>query len=498
MFNLHPSSLLIFSILIISSCASKDQSIVIAKVGDIEITADEFRKRFEFNPRLKQFSDKTQAKYQFLGSLIAEKLLALEAKNQGLPDVPRVKIFLDQLHREAVIEELYNRETASRIQVSDEEIRQAYARSRKELEIQSARFTTLEDATEFRKRVVNGESFDLALSTLTSKAWDEAPYVETLTLRWGQVDQYLEDTVYEMKPGDISEPIEVNGEFYVARVLAEKVDAFGTEDDYRLRKEKIEKIVLKRKRSAEFLKYFKEMMSEKETNVPPERFKMVVEKLVDAFRISNEPAELMRVENPAPLTDSELSQAWHGIEGFADEILVFFEGGFQLTVREFVQRLSVGRYYINFNDEKSFKVSVRQALITMIEQEYVYQEGTKDGIGVTRFVMEEVAMWRENLAAYSMMGRLLSQDHPIPDQTESIYLTDGELATLTHELLSLLDSNEIAFDTEAFEALDVSNAGLLLLKTHFPGRMVVPVNIPLENLQIWQEAVLRRLARIGN
>ena len=104
-------------------------------------------------------------------------------------------------------------------------------------------------------------------------------------------------------------------------------------------------------------------------------------------------------------------------------------------------------------------------------------------------VEAEVGMWRESIAAQMLAQKLLSQNPSSQDGREAQNLSDVQLRLLTDKLIAWSDAYHIEIDSAALRALPVSNAGLLVLKKHFPGRMVVPLSLPLENLVHWQEKV---------
>ncbi|MDZ7343887.1 MAG: hypothetical protein ONA90_05175, partial [candidate division KSB1 bacterium] len=301
------------------------------------------------------------------------------------------------------------------------------------------------------------------------------------------------DALYRLKPGEISEPIAALGEFYVARILSETIDAFGSEEDFHQKREAIKRILAKSKQSAAFIDYFKKMMVGKKTKVPPERLRYVVEKLETALSIGQTMPETPRTINPSLMNESEFSRALQSLEANLNETLVTFDDGSAWTIQEFLQRLAVGRHYLDFNDQKRFRLGVRQAIVTMIEQEYLYKEAVKGGLHQSYPVEDEVAMWRENLAAQKLLRQILLQDDILPDEKEVFTLTGEQYVILVNTLLTLSDQYDVKFNAKAFRALNLTNAGLLAMKTHFPGRLVVPVAIPLENLSAWQENFLKKI-----
>lgn len=375
-FSFSKTTLFLSIIIAIAACSKREEPKAVARVGNLKITADEFRRRFELTTRLKPLQDVEQAKALFLGSLIAEKLLAQDAARAGLAESARTQAYLEQIHREAAIEELYNVKVAAKIR-----------REGKKLDKQEA----------------------------------------------------------------------------------------GTE----------------------FTKYFKQMMVGKKTEVPPERFKYLTERLEEAFHISEDTTASIRKLNPSPMNESEFSQAGQSLEANLNETLVTFDGGAQWTIKEFLRRLSVGAYHLDFSNRRKFRLSLREAMITMIEQEYVYQAAVKEGLDKSPAVAAEVAMWRESIAAQMLVQKLLSPDVQSQDEQESQNLSDEQLRLLTGKLLALSNAHRIEINQKALRELRVSNAGLLLLKKHFPGRMVVPLSLPLEHLTAWQEEVAKRMGHLA-
>ncbi|MCG3118633.1 MAG: hypothetical protein ALAOOOJD_00873 [bacterium] len=360
----HVVRVLLPALVVIAACAKKEAPPVVARAGSLTITAEEFRRRFEMAPRLQQFKDIEQAKTLFLNSLIAEKLLAQEAVKQRLPESPRLHTFLEQIHREATIEALFN----------------------------------------------------------------------------------------------------------------EKVAKPNRDKNARLDREIA---------AAEFMKYFQTMMVGKKTEVPPARFKFLTERLEEIFHIGEDTTAMVRKLNPSPLSAGEFSQAGQSLEANLDETLVSFDDGSDWTIKEILQRLSVGMYHLDFSNRKKFRLSLREALLMMIEQEYVYKNAVREGLDKAPEVTAEVAMWRENALAQLLVQRLTSAKNDADLQAP----TGEHTEKLAQTLLALADTHAIEINQEVLRNLQVSNAGLLVLKKHFPGRMVTPLSLPLEHLTVWQEKV---------
>jgi hypothetical protein len=102
-------------------------------------------------------------------------------------------------------------------------------------------------------------------------------------------------------------------------------------------------------------------------------------------------------------------------------------------------------------------------------------------------------MWREAVIAREYLQKLPAFHQPTQDLQESQALTDEQLARLDDRLSSLLEAYDVQVDLQELIDIRVKNAGLLAFKTHFPGRLVVPVSLPLENFSGWQEKIREKL-----
>lgn len=473
-------------------CSCEKAPSVIARAGDSMISADEFRERFELNPRLLQFKDREEAKVRFLGSLLAEKLLSFAAEEQSLSLPVRSQAFLEQIQREAVIEEFYNVEIAAKIEVTEAELREAYGWQRRELQVQYASFKTRLEAQQFRERVLAGQSFRAALAPVgVNEHHSSVPQVDTMVVKGGVAAPAIEDALFALQNGEVSAPVSALGEFYVASLISEKIDAFPTEDDFQQKREALRRIVQQRKRSAAFAQAFKKMMVGKRTSIPPERFRFLLEKLEEIFFNH---AHAARTPNPSPMSNQEFVRAQEGLTAHLNEVFVTFDDGSTWTIKDFLQRLSVGRHNLDFSQRENFRSGMRQALLAMAEQEYIYKEAARHGLDRSPQVTAAVTMWRDNLTARHFLRRLLLPESEITDEQEALALTEAQYRRLAETLLALENSTHIEIDSHALRTLKVANAGLLALKTHFPGRFVVPLPLPLENLSVWQELVGTRLA----
>jgi hypothetical protein len=84
--------IIIISLISCGASIAQDENKVLAKIGHDEITVQDFKDRFEFMPHLNySYSNIDSIKKEFLYSLVAEKLWALQASELNLDTAEVIK-----------------------------------------------------------------------------------------------------------------------------------------------------------------------------------------------------------------------------------------------------------------------------------------------------------------------------------------------------------------------------------------------------------------------
>jgi len=136
---MRPSFFLLI-ILLIPFYSIKSQLILdkpVAKVGNLSISKDEFLERYEFTPLFGKNKKgmRESLKLEFLYSLIAEKLWALEAENLKLDTMQVMKFASEEYEKMFVRDALYRKEIKNKIKVSEDEIIEGFTRKNTTLSV---------------------------------------------------------------------------------------------------------------------------------------------------------------------------------------------------------------------------------------------------------------------------------------------------------------------------------------------------------------------------
>ena len=107
----------------------------VARVGNLSIDDQEFLERYEMTPGFNRHRKSTieSQKIEFLFSLIAEKLWALEAIDRGMDTTEVIKFTTESFTKMFVRDALFKKEIQEISQATDEEILDGYYKSMSKL-----------------------------------------------------------------------------------------------------------------------------------------------------------------------------------------------------------------------------------------------------------------------------------------------------------------------------------------------------------------------------
>jgi hypothetical protein len=108
---------------------------VLARAGDATISEKEFLERFEMLPGLQRHraGRLEESKLELLYSLIAEKLMAQEAKQRKLDEDKGFRTSFEEVRRMLARDQLYREEVSGKVRVSPQELTRGIERALKEV-----------------------------------------------------------------------------------------------------------------------------------------------------------------------------------------------------------------------------------------------------------------------------------------------------------------------------------------------------------------------------
>jgi len=214
-----------------------DDDIIVARVGSAEITAREFRERFELTPwpgkHKKGFLD--VIKEQFLYAMIAERVLAFEAENEGYAADPGIDMAMSRLERWYAKDKLYAEEVRKTILISEEDLREEFVRDQTDVFVSFLYFESPVEASVVWQSIRDGTPFNRIIL--------ENPdhMVQNHKVEWNTTVPQLLYAVDTLEVGEVSEPIPTQYGYYIVKVESRFTNPLLTEASFRAQEKSLEK-----------------------------------------------------------------------------------------------------------------------------------------------------------------------------------------------------------------------------------------------------------------
>lgn len=458
--------ILIAILLIIVHLESLAQSFnqpYVARVGSKIISDSEFLERYEFTPgfkrHLKQMDDSN--KLEFLFTLIAEKLFALEAKNLMLDTTEVIKFSKRTFERMFVRDKLFQEEIRNKISVSDKELLEATIKNNSKLYVNFLFSKDKNEIEQLYNYLTEGVSFDTILAE--SPEYEEQK--EPIEVLFGQMEETIEDSLYKLKIGQFTKPILTPDGWYIFKLVNKSQNFFLTEEDKENAKKTISRIIENRKLIKRQKEFYAEYFKNKKVEVDPKLFELLAQKISSIFEFKrnnftyqeNQPTyfdayDVLEIENQ--VGEEKLSAQFVKLDKEP------------ITFKEFIRTLA----FDGFNS-KEYKINFIRAALDFqtkrfIEHELFYREGLKRGFNKLPEVKNEVERWLDNYLFQMLQNQIVDSikvsDEEVRDYYE-LMIKPKEFPTVVNIIEVLTDDLNIV-DTVLNELKKGTDIRLLAAK----------------------------------
>jgi len=236
---------LLSAVLCVSASAFPDTTLhdpnVVATIGATQIPYKEFTDRYEDYLVFSGVQDNMRARFAVLNNMINEILLKQYDDNSKIYNDPEYKKEIAWARKESVLAFLKDQEIYAKIRVSDEEVHEAYRRSKVKVSVRHLFAQTEGEAENLYRLAKMGVSFkELAQQVFTDTALKNNGGSLGF-ISWGQTDPNFENAAYSLKVGEISRPVKTAQGYSIIKVDDRIEDPFTTETDFLNMKRKIER-----------------------------------------------------------------------------------------------------------------------------------------------------------------------------------------------------------------------------------------------------------------
>lgn len=388
-----------------------DQDAELARVGDRKITVRDFVERYESTPwlgRERRAMDERN-RIEFLSSMIAEELLAIDAEQQGVDWRPAVRRTIEEIERLNVLDALYRQEVMEPVVVTDSTIDSALSELLAEV---TFRFIVLDDA-DHAAQVFDAARHGVDFRVMAAAAGQEG---QVETRRWGEFVRDIEDAIYDsLVIGRTVPPIEVDGAWYVMQIAAVNHSLPAGVNDLESAAEIVRRTLQWRAEQQHFENFLRHFSADKDVIVHGSVFQKVAE-VFRAAVASRYDVMVRTGEEPYPLAlgGDEFNMIRRDLDAQIDDVLVSAPE-FHMTTDYVLDRIAFKGFSLE-SPRAGVATGLSHLVQTLIHEEFLMREGFDRKLDERSEVRREVDRWRRAHLAYTLMKEMSMSR---PDEAEA-------------------------------------------------------------------------------
>lgn len=475
-------SLVFFLLMVVVvSCSRKAKEAppaMVARIGDRDLTLAEFIRRAEYTirpPFLK--GDQYIHKKMILNSLIAEKLLALEAGTDNeLYKSDEFQNYIQGRKEQAMRKWLYLKEGFDKVKLDDEKVRKAYRWAGREYKVAYFSMPTQAIADSVQKALAAGLTFEDAYYKFTGDA--TPPTREVTWQREGNdaiIDALYADT---LRVGQVVGPVRAEENLYtVIKILGWNESIAITDEQVKLRLNDVKERLSRREAEAIYTDYVLKVMKGKSVRFDEKTFYKLVD-IVKPFYILT-PEEKQKAFNAKFWGDDEPSSSPQPTANDFEEIknwpLLTIEGEVWTVER---LRDEMSRHPLVFRkrkvNDRNFPEQFKLAVVDLIRDKYLTQEAYKRKYDRVPEIVQQTNMWQDHaLALWQQQQYLRQAGSEYNFYKDYMTILDQYMNAYVDSLQSKY-SGQIQIDMNMLEEVKLTRIDMFVMEQNVPYPIMVP------------------------
>lgn len=232
----------LISLVSFPGCSRRNEEVV-ARVGDVEISADDYVSRLSDFLLSTSVKDNINVRRQILENMIHEELILAEARNRGWLGDTRYQQKYDGVRTQAILDGYRQRYIAARVTVDGEDLKRAAARLNVRVCARHLYARTDEEAWELRDLLLKGATFEeLATKVFQDpKLKANGGYLGYFT--YGEMDPAFEEAAYRLRIGEISEPVKTRQGYSIIRIEDRVTTPLASEYEFLQQKKQLTRVL---------------------------------------------------------------------------------------------------------------------------------------------------------------------------------------------------------------------------------------------------------------
>lgn len=473
--------IVILAIIIQFSCSKNipkdEQETILARVGDKTISVNEFLRRAEYTIRPEYCKlDNYVHKKIILNSLIAEKLLAIEdAKQSQLLESENFRAYIEGLQEQGMRQWMYHKKAYEKVKLDDEAVKKRFFLAGRTYNVAHFSLTNEEKASELIQMIRAGNvTFEDAFKEIS-----DTDTLFTKKVAWkDQENTPIHSALFneELAQNQIVGPVRISDDQFMLLKVQGWVDRkVITDTDIQRRYDEVTKYMTDASAAQLWHEYTQQVMKGKTVEFDRETFEQIFELLSPLYFKTQQ--EIKNSFSEKVWHDRDISPEVPNIEDPNFINKPFFKiDGETWTVGNFTRAL---RYHpLVFRKhgfpKKEFAEQLKLAIVDMIKDHYVNQEGYKEAVDEISVVKRNTNMWQDSYLAIEARENFLKSRGVKENFAKEYQNIIRKHLNAWVDSLQTEYSNQIEINMDAFEKCELTHIDLFVQYKSSPFPVVVP------------------------
>ncbi len=441
--------------------SKRDQ--VVAEVGNIPITSEEFIYSYEFGPAFpKRMHD---SKKTHLNYMINEKLIALAAYDENLMEDVNTKDIYADLKGDLSAEEMFRREIVPQIKINDAEIEKVIKTKQKEYQLRWLYTNDFSKVENYLSTLREGISFDsLFVTQLNDSVHIDDRQMESSLFSIYQKNPQFGQIVDTLKPGTISSPIHTDDGWYIVKIDNIWDNLITSETDYNKLKYESAQAVTQSKMGILSDKFINSLFVNEEPVIKRDAFN-VLRSYLGKFILDSEKYKNWQLDDKIDIALNNLGLKKG--DKFSDLVLVTGKK-MDLSINDFIVWYKNRENYIKIstNNIQTFSQSLEKYVWLMVRDKLIVKDAENKGYDKSEWV-DKQAKWWEDKIAYSTYRNKLTNSITLTSEelnlinenkkSQSEIMSDELSKKLLHKILELKKKYKVKIYNDVLNEIKVSD-----------------------------------------
>lgn len=454
---------IVFWVIFLVSCqksATESNDIWVAKIGDEIITASDFELDYEMG--YAHMRTGTDPRMMYLESMVKERLTALAGYEIRLDTLADIRERERRLREELLVETVFKHEVIDPIQISDDEVRDAFMKSRVEFDLRAVPFSSPEEAMTARFRIMNlGFSGAFGLES-------EVPETHAFLhqkMGWLDVDPAFLAAVEKLPLKELSMPIPHDGQWFLIQVEDIRRKAY-TEYEIGIGFDKARHKLKELQMPARASVFVSGLMNDREIHVTGTVFRRMRDHIKTLFEENRPQGNLLTFvqtdAHPATLPLREM---------LGDTLVHSQDGGW--TVADFFERWAYTRYAPFTGTDAELDGTMNDAVALTLRDEAMMDLARKKNYVLSPEHEHEVELWRSKWVYREWVKRNIAN-------TEEMRIDPAGIAILGDSLLALQQRYPVTYNRAVLDTMNLVDSHVtMMIYKNSNGRMAYPILDPV-------------------